>query len=85
MNKQILTIALSVAFVLMGSTSWAEDTYTPGVPVRGDFESFGVSFLENHCYECHDDDVTEGDLNLLDLLEPMCPLLTIHDLRVFLS
>lgn len=26
-----------------------------------------TSFLDTHCYECHDDLTTEGDLNLLDL------------------
>lgn len=26
-----------------------------------------LSFLDKHCYECHDDDVSKGDLNLFDL------------------
>jgi len=30
-----------------------------------------ISFFEKHCYECHDDAVSEADLNLLDL--PFAP------------
>ena len=26
-----------------------------------------VPFLEQHCFECHDDDISKGDLNLLEL------------------
>ena len=66
MSRMTLPLALA-AVVLLGATSRAEETYTPGAPVRGDFENFAQGFLDKHCLECHDDVSTKGDLNLLDL------------------
>ena len=43
------------------------EVYTPGSASKGTFDNLAVGFLENHCYECHDDESTKGDLNLLDL------------------
>ena len=63
-----LTFTLAVAaFVVLGTDGRAEDAYTPGKPVHGDFENFAQGFLDKHCLECHDDVSTKGDLNLLDL------------------
>lgn len=68
-----LTFALTVAaLAVLGSNGLspaveAAETYIPGEPVHGDFETFAQGFLDNHCLECHDDISTEGDLNLLDL------------------
>lgn len=62
-----VTLAVTICYFLIPSVHSADDTYTPGQPVHGDFENFAVTFLENHCYECHDDESTKGDLNLLDL------------------
>jgi hypothetical protein len=71
MSKLTFTLAVAVAvaaLAVFGTNSRAvEDAFTPGEPIRGDFENFAVGFLENHCFECHDDVSTEGDLNLLDL------------------
>ena len=66
MSRLALTFAV-VALATPGINSRAADAYTPGEPVRGDFENFAQGFLDKHCLECHDDISTEGDLNLLDL------------------
>lgn len=65
-------IAYFAAGVAAALTLWAvpihaSETYVPGEKIHGDFENFAVVFLETHCFECHDDDVSKGDLNLLDL------------------
>ena len=39
----------------------------PGENVRGDFNQIRELFLENYCFDCHDDETKEADLNLLDL------------------
>ena len=44
-----------------------ERPYVPGEPVEEDFEGFAQLFLENHCFDCHDDTITEGDLSLIEL------------------
>ncbi|MDA0725113.1 MAG: DUF1588 domain-containing protein [Verrucomicrobia bacterium] len=63
-----LTLALGVAvFVLLGTSSKAAKPYAPGEPVRGNFKDFAQGFLENNCFDCHDEDTTKGDLNLVDL------------------
>jgi hypothetical protein len=63
-----LTLALGVAvFALPFAAVQAEDSYVPGEKPKGDFKSFSSSFLEKHCFDCHDDETTKGDLNLLKL------------------
>ena len=63
-----ITITSAVAaFVALGSSLRAEEVYTPGEPVRGDFKDIGQVFLDKHCIECHDDITAEADMNLLDL------------------
>lgn len=42
-------------------------TYTPGKPVDEPFAGLAQPFLDKHCLECHDDETTEADLDLLDL------------------
>ena len=59
---QIFTFSVVTAALSLG-----QDAYTPGEPVHGDFDSLALTFLENHCFECHDDDVAKGDLSLVDL------------------
>ncbi len=49
------------------ATVGADDSYTPGQQVEGDFEGFARVFLDKNCIDCHDDVTTRGDLNLLDL------------------
>ena len=44
-----------------------ERPYVPGEPVEEDFEGFAQLFLENHCFDCHDDTTTEGGLSLIEL------------------
>ena len=44
-----------------------ERPYVPGEPVEENFEGFAQLFLENHCFDCHDDTTTEGDLSLIEL------------------
>jgi len=65
-NRLALTFGVAV-LVLPFAAVQAEDSYVPGEPVRGDFKEFARGFLENHCYDCHDDETTKGDLNLLEL------------------
>ncbi|WP_146580373.1 DUF1588 domain-containing protein [Neorhodopirellula pilleata] len=43
------------------------ETYTPGVPVSGNFENVARPFLTNHCVDCHGEIGPEGDLSLHDL------------------
>jgi hypothetical protein len=63
-----LTLSLTVAAIaVLGTPAWAADTYTPGEPVRGKFKNFAQPFLDQHCFDCHDDDTKKGDLSLLDL------------------
>jgi hypothetical protein len=63
-----LTLALGVAvFVLLGTASKASVPYVPGESVRGNFKDFAQGFLENHCFDCHDEETAKGDLNLVDL------------------
>ena len=64
MNR--LAFAL-VVFALLGAVTQAAETYTPGKPVSGDFNTFARGFLENNCFDCHDGDTTKGDLNLAEL------------------
>lgn len=59
-----LTPAVAVVAVALPGLAAA---YTPGEPVRGDFEQVAEVFLSNHCYECHDDETQKGDLSLYDL------------------
>ncbi|MEM7014841.1 MAG: c-type cytochrome domain-containing protein, partial [Verrucomicrobiota bacterium] len=61
--------ALAFVFVTFAifNPAAAEDTYTVGEAVRGDFKNFALGFLDKHCFECHDDVSSEGDLNLLEL------------------
>lgn len=56
-----------MAIAFLSKPVRASEKYTPGQTVHGDFENFAVTFLETHCFECHDDDVAKADLNLLDL------------------
>ena len=49
------------------TSAQAADTYTPGEPSKGNFKEYAEVFLENHCFDCHDDETTKGNLNLLEL------------------
>jgi hypothetical protein len=60
-------VAIMAALFPAGSPLRAEETFTLGQRVEGDFDGIAKGFLEKHCLECHDDLTTEGDLNLLDL------------------
>ena len=61
-----LTLDLGVAvFLLLGTASKAAEPYAPGEPVRGTFKDFAQGFLENNCFDCHDEETAKGDLNLV--------------------
>jgi|UniRef100_UPI003783085B hypothetical protein len=45
----------------------AAETYTPGKPVQAKFKDLALPFLEQHCFDCHDNDTQKGDLNLSEL------------------
>ena len=66
MSKLIPALAVA-ALAALGSVAHAADTYTPGEPVRGSYEDFAEVFLDNHCFDCHDNETKKGDLSLLDL------------------
>jgi len=66
MNLMIRTLGVAV-FALFSTVSQASETYVPGEKPTGDFKTFASSFLETHCFDCHDDETSEGDLNLLEL------------------
>ena len=65
MSRLLLSLSLA-AITLLCAVAQA-DVYTPGESVRRDFDEFAQGFLEKYCLDCHDDDVTKGNLSLLDL------------------
>ena len=56
-----------MAFAILLVPSLRGNPFVPGEIIRGDFKQIGELFLENHCFDCHDDETKEADLNLLDL------------------
>jgi hypothetical protein len=60
----LIAMTLSASFVL---PALAADTYTPGQPVQAKFKDLALPFLEQHCFDCHDNDTQKGDLNLSEL------------------
>ncbi|MDA7756722.1 hypothetical protein N8920_02375 [Opitutales bacterium] len=56
-----------MAFAILVIPSLRGKPFVPGEIIRGDFKQIGELFLENHCFDCHDDETKEADLNLLDL------------------
>lgn len=67
MNRLTYKLALAAVVSLGINGSRATETYTPGETVRGNFENFAQVFLKNYCLDCHDDDLSKGDLSLSDL------------------
>tara|TARA_Y100001934_G_scaffold282159_1_gene394696 strand:+ start:604 stop:3201 length:2598 start_codon:yes stop_codon:yes gene_type:complete len=63
-NKLSLTLVVA-AFI--GAGARAADVYVPGEPIRGKFKNFAKAFLEEHCFDCHDDDSKKGNLSLVKL------------------
>ena len=55
------------ALLLCGAVYLYAEPYVPGEPVSGTFQSRAEPFLENHCFDCHDDETSEAGLNLLEL------------------
>ena len=68
MSKLALALAVAVLFPL-GGIAFAGDVYLPGEKPKGDFGNFASVFLENHCFDCHDDELKKGDLDLMALIE----------------
>ncbi|MFM2141470.1 MAG: hypothetical protein RLZZ476_14 [Verrucomicrobiota bacterium] len=60
----LIAMTLNAGFVL---PALAADTYTPGQPVQAKFKDLALPFLEQHCFDCHDNDTQKGDLNLSEL------------------
>ena len=60
----ILTTAALIGFT---SVAFADEVFTPGEPVRGDFENFAQGFLDQYCLDCHDEDTSKGNLSFEDL------------------
>jgi len=61
-----LIFALAVAALAQPGLA-DQATYSPGTPVVGEFKDLARPFLEQHCFDCHDDDAKKGDLSLLHL------------------
>ena len=62
------SLALTLAgFALLGTTARPADIYTPGQPVLATFKNFAQGFLESHCFDCHDNETTKGNLSLVGL------------------
>lgn len=49
---------------MLGSVACFGEPYTPGDPVRGNYENFALPFIEQNCTDCHDDSEAKGDLML---------------------
>jgi hypothetical protein len=58
---------LCIALVTCLMTGAAKEPYQVGKVIDKNFDSYGVDFIDNNCTNCHDDEKTEADLNLLDL------------------
>ncbi|MEP2775615.1 MAG: DUF1588 domain-containing protein [Luteolibacter sp.] len=52
---------------MLGAIACSAETYTPGEPVSGTYESFAAPFINNYCIDCHDDTTSKGDLMLHDI------------------
>ena len=66
MNVMIRSLGVAV-LAYLGPVVQASESYVTGEKPKGDFENFASAFLENHCFDCHDDENQEADLNLLEL------------------
>ena len=53
--------------LICGTGALNANPYVPGEPVSGTFQSRAEPFLENHCFDCHDDETSEAGLNLFEL------------------
>jgi hypothetical protein len=66
--SRLTFIFAAAAFAVTCVSAWAVDSvYTPGKPVKGDYNSFAAPFLEKHCVDCHGELYAEAELNLSDL------------------
>ena len=61
---RISTFIFSLVLVGLGLPSPAQEFKSEKIGFQRDSIE---TFLDRHCYECHDDDVAKGDLNLIDL------------------
>jgi len=66
MNIMIRSLGVAV-LACLGLVVQASESYVTGEKPKGDFENFASAFLESHCFDCHDDENQEADLNLLEL------------------
>ncbi len=60
-------ISAAIGISLLSQTVLAGETYIPGETIRQSFDEFAKGFLENHCFDCHDNESTKGSLSLEDL------------------
>jgi hypothetical protein len=54
-------------FAFCSASILAANPYIPGDRVEESFSQVGELFLEKYCFDCHDDETKEADLNLLEL------------------
>ncbi len=69
MTRRTFTFLTTVALTLLGADARAADAYTPGEAIRGSFSGFAKPFLEEHCFDCHDEETQKGNLSLVELGE----------------
>ncbi len=66
MSKLAITSTL-FAVALLSQTTQAADRYTPNEAIQQPFKDFAKGFLEQYCFDCHDDETTKGNLSLENL------------------
>ena len=66
-KTRVLPISIAAGLYIVGTFAHAAAPYIPGETTNGTFKELAEPLLENHCFDCHDDEVTKGDLNLLEL------------------
>ena len=66
MSRLILVVG-TLLHAAVASAEPPAGSYVPGRPGPGSFENFAQIFLEDHCFDCHDDATAKGDLSLIEL------------------
>ena len=67
MSRLILVLGTLLHAAVASAEPPGAGPYVPGRPGPGGFENFAQIFLEDHCFDCHDDATAKGDLSLVEL------------------
>ncbi len=63
----LVSILLPLVLLSIANAQTRAKPYTPGLPIKQDFERFAKPFLATHCIDCHGEVDPEGNLSLIDL------------------